>query len=155
MIYKSIVRNLRKEQTDAEKLLWKHLRSRRLAGIKFRRQQQLGPFIPDFISFEAQVIIELDGGHHAKSVIQDQRRDIWFRKQGFHVLRFWNNEVLGNTEGVLEAINEWIEKHKHFPGIGGLNRAGNRWHGTGQDFLTADPFISPSPRSPPIKGGEE
>ena len=86
MMFKTSARNLRQEQTDPEKLLWKHLRSRRLFGIKFRRQQPIGSFIPDFISFEARIVIEPDGGQHVGLDIQDRRRDRWFRKQGFQVL---------------------------------------------------------------------
>ena len=75
MMLRRFAKNLRQEQTDAEKLLWKHLRSRRLTGIKFRRQQPMGFFIPDFFSFEARIVIELDGGQHVGLDILDQQRD--------------------------------------------------------------------------------
>jgi very-short-patch-repair endonuclease len=100
----NLARSLRKRPTDAEKLLWRHLRSKQVYGLKFRRQEAIGRYIVDFVCFEKRLIIELDGGQHAEQQIQDQERDSWFREQGFRTLRFWNNEVLGNIEGVLETI---------------------------------------------------
>jgi very-short-patch-repair endonuclease len=73
-----------------------------MEGVKFRRQQPIGRFIVDFLSFEKKVIIEVDGGQYSEEV--DKDRDRWLNSQGFKILRFWNNEVLQNTEGVLEAI---------------------------------------------------
>ena len=96
-------RALRAQMTDAERKLWLALRDRRFAGVKFRRQAPVGPFIADFICFDARLVIEVDGGQHADSS-SDARRDAWFAKNGFRVLRFWNNDVLLNTEGVLTAI---------------------------------------------------
>jgi heme b synthase len=101
---KQSARNLRSNQTDAEKLLWKYLRSKQLANIKFRRQQPIGNYIVDFVTFDKRLIIELDGGQHAEDKDKDQQRDKWLAGQGFQVLRFWNNDVLGNIEGVLESI---------------------------------------------------
>ena len=83
---------------------WLHLRAHRLQGFKFKRQQPIGFYIVDFVCFEARLIVEADGGHHAEQVEYDTRRDDWLRSQGFTVLRFWNNDILGNTEGVLETI---------------------------------------------------
>jgi very-short-patch-repair endonuclease len=100
----NIARNLRKQSTDAENLLWRNLRSKRLEGLKFRRQQPIGNYIVDFVCFEKRVVIEVDGGQHIKE--KDEKRDKLFDEQGFKVLRFWNNEVLGNTSGVLEVIRE-------------------------------------------------
>ena len=97
-------RKLRKESTDAEQLLWKHLRTKQLHGLKFRRQEQIGRFIADFVCFERNLIIEADGGQHAVEKEKDLERTVWLNSQGFTVLRFWNNEILSNPEGVLEVI---------------------------------------------------
>ncbi len=90
--------------TEAEKCLWKHLRNAGL-GFKFHRQKPIGQFIPDFVCFKKKVIVEADGSQHLGSEY-DLERDAWLEGQGFRVLRFWNNEILGNTEGVLERIRE-------------------------------------------------
>lgn len=95
---------LRAEQTDAEQRLWYHLRANRLNGLKFKRQKPLGPYIVDFVCMEHALIVEADGGQHEENQAYDQRRDNWLREQGFRVLRFWNNEILGETEAVLESI---------------------------------------------------
>ena len=97
-------KRLRKDSTDAEKRLWMHLRAHRFGGHKFKRQQSIGPYIVDFVCFDARLAIEIDGGQHAEQASSDGVRDIWLAGQGFRVLRFWNNEVLGNTEGVLQEI---------------------------------------------------
>ncbi|MCG8016948.1 MAG: endonuclease domain-containing protein [Candidatus Thiodiazotropha sp. 'RUGA'] len=96
-------KRLRQEMTDAEKLLWKHLRAHRLSDQKFRRQQPLGPYIVDFIHFGEKLIIECDGGQHNQSAT-DRKRDAWLNQQGFQVLRFWNHDILNNTESVLTEI---------------------------------------------------
>lgn len=99
-------RQLRKNSTEAEKLLWKHLQAEQLEGCKFRRQAPIGNYIVDFACFEKKIVIELDGGQHAIEHEKDIERDHWFVKQGFSVLRFWNNDVLENCEGVLENIKQ-------------------------------------------------
>jgi very-short-patch-repair endonuclease len=98
-----IARTLRGRMTDAERILWQHLRAHRLIGKKFRRQQPLGPYIVDFICLEARLVIEVDGGQH-QSCDADKTRDAWLETQGFRVLRFWNNEVLRNLPAVLEKV---------------------------------------------------
>src|SRR5262249_8687299 len=95
-----VARRLRSNMTDAERKLWFALRDRRLAAFKFRRQVPLGPFIVDFLCYQARLVIEVDGGQHAESV-RDMRRDEWLAANNFRVLRFWNHDVLSNTEGVL------------------------------------------------------
>jgi very-short-patch-repair endonuclease len=110
MLLTEYAKGHRKNQTDAEILLWKHLRRHQLDNTGFRRQQPVGPFIPDFISFGARIVIELDGGQHSQLAIQDHKRDQWFEDQGFQVLRFWNNEVLGNIEGVLNTIFQELKR---------------------------------------------
>ena len=99
-------RSLRRDSTDAEKKLWRKLRARQLAGAKFRRQHPLGPYILDFYCAEARLAIELDGGQHAfeEQSRHDEQRSRYLAEQGIQELRFWNNEVLKNTEGVLQKI---------------------------------------------------
>jgi very-short-patch-repair endonuclease len=101
---------LRKKQTDAEMALWRQLRNRSLFGCKFRRQFPIGWYIVDFVSVEAKLVIELDGGQHAERVAYDTARDRSLRKQGFEVLRFWNCDVFENLDGVLTAIAEALAK---------------------------------------------
>jgi BirA family biotin operon repressor/biotin-[acetyl-CoA-carboxylase] ligase len=96
-------RELRGRSTDAEMRLWHHLRAHRLGGLKFKRQQPLGPYIVDFMCFELCLIVEADGAHHLGSDA-DRDRDAWFRAQGYRVLRFWNDDILLRTQQVLEAI---------------------------------------------------
>lgn len=100
-------RSLRNQQTDAEARLWYHLRAHRFLGLKFKRQQPIGPYIVDFICMQKGLVIELDGGQHAQTQDYDAQRSAYLRAQGFHVLRFWNDEVLTNTEAVLERIRRY------------------------------------------------
>lgn len=97
-------RKLRQEQTDAENLLWSHLRAYRLGGLQFRRQQPIGPYVVDFFCPEMKLVVELDGGQHQERISYDQERDAWHQVEGYTVLRYWNNEVIGNLAGVLENI---------------------------------------------------
>ena len=96
-------RRMRREPTEAERIMWRVLRNEQLGRMKFRRQSPIGPYIVDFVCFEAQLIVECDGGQHAESGY-DARRDAWLRSQGFTVLRFWNGEILENPNGVAEQI---------------------------------------------------
>ena len=120
-----LAKSLRKRSTDVEQLLWSRLRAGRFEGMKFIRQHPLGQYIVDFVCLERKLIIELDGGQHAfpEESLKDRQRDAWLEKEGYTVVRFWDNEVLMNTLGVLDTI-------------------GARLHRT------------PSPQSPPLKGGE-
>ena len=95
---------LRRELTDAERKLWLVLRNRQLEGAKFRRQQPIGPFIADFVCQEHRIIVEADGGQHAQSAA-DARRTVFLESKGYRVLRFWNNEILNNLDGVAQAIS--------------------------------------------------
>lgn len=97
-----IAKILRKRPTDTEKVMWRHLRSKQLEGLKFRRQEPIGKYVADFVCYEKRIIVEVDGGQHCAE--KDNNRDRWFEGQGFKVLRFWNNEVLKNMQGVLEVI---------------------------------------------------
>ncbi|HWH78357.1 MAG TPA: endonuclease domain-containing protein [Candidatus Binatus sp.] len=112
-------RTLRHNATDAEKLLWRRIRSWQLDGLKFRRQQPLGNYIVDFACMAKKVVIELDGGHHAEQSDYDAKRDAWLCEQGFTVLRFWNHDVLENIESVAEKIYQ---------------------------IMKSTPFLSPSPQ---------
>jgi very-short-patch-repair endonuclease len=94
---------LRSELTDAERKLWSALRNRQLDGCKFRRQQPIGPFVADFVCQERRLIIEADGGQHAESVTDD-RRTALLESKGYRVLRFWNNDILSNLDGVASVI---------------------------------------------------
>jgi very-short-patch-repair endonuclease len=97
-------KELRSGQTEAEQRLWYHLRANRFMGLKFRRQRPMGQYIVAFVCQECKLIVEVDGGQHQENAAYDQRRDIWLRGQGYRVLRFWNHDVLQQTEAVLEAI---------------------------------------------------
>ncbi len=102
-------RALRSRMTDAERKLWFALRDRRFARCKFRRQVPIGPFIADFICYQVRLVVELDRGQHAES-LSDKRRDRWFSANNFQVMRFWNNDVLKNLEGVLTVIADALPR---------------------------------------------
>ena len=101
---KQLARALRKNQTDAEKVLWARLRNRQIEGRKFRRQQVIGPYIADFLCLEPKVVIEVDGGQHAAKTEQDAQRTCYLQSLGYQVLRFWNHDVLREPDAVLDAI---------------------------------------------------
>ena len=94
--------------TDAEQRLWRQLRARQIAGARFRRQAPIGPYIADFACLDARLVIEVDGGQHADGASRDLHRDAWLSRQGFRVLRFWNNDVLQNIDGVLQRVDEAV-----------------------------------------------
>ncbi|MGS1080341.1 endonuclease domain-containing protein [Pseudoxanthomonas beigongshangi] len=96
-------RELRKDMTPAERRLWTILQGRQLEGFRFRRQCPIGPYIADFACLEAKLLIEVDGSQHMDAVT-DVRRDTFLSREGFRVLRFWNNEVMTNLEGVRALI---------------------------------------------------
>jgi len=118
----NIAKILRRRPTEAEKFMWRYLKSRQLEGLKFRRQEPIGNYVVDFVCYEKKIIVEIDGGQHC--VERDGNRDRWLESQNFKILRFWNTEVLKNSQGVWEVIRK--------------------------NCLSCD---SPSP-APPIKGGE-
>jgi len=97
-------RALRNAPTDAESKLWQHLRYCQIENCKFRRQHLFGDFILDFVCLERKVIVELDGSQHVDATTYDSKRSRFLEQAGFVVLRFWNNEVFQNMEGVLEVI---------------------------------------------------
>jgi BirA family biotin operon repressor/biotin-[acetyl-CoA-carboxylase] ligase len=103
-------RTLRRNQTDAERQLWNALRRNQLDGCKFRRQHSMGAYIVDFICLEKKLIIELDGDQHGHAVHKrhDEKRDTWLKGRGYRVIRYWNNDVYSNIEGVLLEISEYL-----------------------------------------------
>ncbi|MFC3552234.1 endonuclease domain-containing protein [Lysobacter cavernae] len=108
-------RNLRNRMTDAERRLWSILRGRQLDGHKFRRQHPYYHYILDFVYLEQRLVVEVDGGQHADSSA-DEIRDDFLREGGFLVLRFWNNEVLANTQTVADAIyRALVGRKQHHP----------------------------------------
>ena len=102
-------RALRKNPTEAERVLWIHLRYRQINGHKFRRQRAIGHYIVDFVCLEKGLIVELDGGQHSGHLVYDSNRDTWLQAQGFRTLRFWDNQVLKEIGAVKEAILEALE----------------------------------------------
>jgi crossover junction endodeoxyribonuclease RuvC len=133
-------RTLRKNLTDAESHLWQRLRNRQVGNCKFRRQHPCGDFILDFVCLERKVVVELDGGQHFDSAKYDAMRSQLLEQAGFAVLRFWNNEVFENTEGVLEVI------------LSVLNNRGTPIPTLALPLKGRDSAPFPSPQSPPLQG---
>jgi very-short-patch-repair endonuclease len=109
--HKALARTLRKNQTDIEGLMWQYLSDRRLGGYKFRRQHPIGNYIVDFYCPKRKLAIELDGGQHdyPKQVDYDENRTTFLVRKGIKVLRYWDNEVLINTEGILDDILDKLD----------------------------------------------
>ena len=105
-------RGLRSNSTEAEARLWSRLRGRQLQAHKFRGQAPIGPYVVDFLCAEHRLVIEVDGGQHGKAIQQDKRRDAWLLDHGYRTLRFWNNQVLSETDSVLEAIFRALQESK-------------------------------------------
>ena len=103
-------KQLRREQTNVERKLWQALRGRKFAGFKFRRQQPIGPYIVDFVCFEANLVVELDGDQHGsgQGIVQDRRRTQLLEQDGFQVVRFPNHHVTADFDSVLEAIERYL-----------------------------------------------
>ena len=113
-------KTLRQNMTEAEKFLWYILKSKHFEGLKFRRQEPIGKYIVDFVCFSKKLIIEIDGGQHAEiTKAKDKIRDEWLRGQGFRVLRFWNNDLLENRDGVVEDFFNSISPSPLSPPIEG------------------------------------
>ncbi|OGS52186.1 MAG: DNA-cytosine methyltransferase, partial [Erythrobacter sp. RIFCSPHIGHO2_12_FULL_63_10] len=102
-----LTRKLRNDMTDAERSLWSHLRASQLCGAKFTRQCQIGGYVADFACRSLRIAIELDGGQHTESATDAGRTEI-IEAHGYRMIRFWNNEALGNMDGVLQVIAEEI-----------------------------------------------
>ena len=101
-------RELRRTMNAPERKLWRALSDRKAGGLRFRRQHPIGIYITDFVCLERRLVVEVDGGHHgeAAQIAHDERRTLWLNAEGYRVLRFWANEVMSNTEGVVEMIVE-------------------------------------------------
>ena len=97
-------RRLRSNMTDAEQRLWRFLRRKQLSGFKFRRQHPFGDYIIDFVCLESMLAVEVDGGQHNTNKADDTVRTEYLKRAGFRVLRFWNNDVLGDTDSVMAVI---------------------------------------------------
>lgn len=104
---------LRQNATGAERLLWSHLRNRQIGDFKFRRQATIGPYIADFLCAELSLIVEADGGQHSENT--DRARTAFLKARGYTVLRFWNDDILRNTNGVLTLILAEAQKLKPSP----------------------------------------
>jgi len=102
---------LRRNMTDAEKRIWYHVRDRRLGGFKFKRQWSLGPYVADFCCIERRLVVEIDGGQHSPE--KDARRTAELSAMGYRVVRYWNNDVLGNLDGVLMSLLAELQTHPH------------------------------------------
>jgi len=112
-----LARRLRAHSTDAETLIWRFLRSRQLAGAKFRRQYPVGPYILDFCCEELKLVVEIDGSQHLEpnGIKEDQKRTRFLERRGLRVLRFDNHQVLTETEAVLACIWEAVERARLLP----------------------------------------
>jgi len=103
-------RTLRRNMTEAERRVWQILRSLQMKGYKFRRQVPIGRYIADFVCHEARLIVEIDGGQHDHSSPQEAERSGFLRNEGYRILRFWNNEVLANLDGVHQTIADELRR---------------------------------------------
>jgi len=122
----SKARGLRKKPTECEQALWKHLRMRQLDGYKFHRQQPIGQYIVDFVSFGGRVVVELDGGQHSQQMDYDSKRTAWLEAQGYRVLRFWNNQVLQEIEAVKAIVSNVLEDGANTPHLNPPPQGGRR-----------------------------
>jgi very-short-patch-repair endonuclease len=146
-------RRLRREMTPQEAILWRHLRDRRLAGMKFRKQIWLAGYVADFACPEARLVVEADGSQHAEDVNYDTARERAFARLGWKTLRFWNNEITDNLEGVLTVIAEALPSPSH-----ALTRAGPSLSpaGRGEGWARASPLsLQGRGRGPPGAAGWE
>jgi very-short-patch-repair endonuclease len=107
---KHLGRTLRRQQTRAEQLLWSRLRNRQLKGCKFRRQQVIGPDIVDSLRVQPRLVIEVNGGQHAETTLQDAQRTEYLQRLGYQVVRYWNDPVVGDVEAVMESIRAALIK---------------------------------------------
>lgn len=134
---------VRRNSTDAEKRLWRALRSK-LPACKWRRQMPIGPFFADFACFAEKLIVELEGGQHADAATYDERRTRFIETQGYRVLRFWNSDVMTNADGVLAQIAESLSRRE---------REGGAKHRKGEGDRSASPS-QPSAGPLPLPVGE-
>ncbi|MGO4221835.1 endonuclease domain-containing protein [Lysobacter sp. TAF61] len=144
-------RKLRNDSTDAERHLWRYLRNRQLQGCKFRRQHPFGDYILDFACLERRLAIELDGAQHTDKAAYDRVRTRRLEQAGFVVLRFWNNEVFENAEGVVEVILDALRRLEPIPSQPSplKGRASIRSVVVIGHMQTR---LNPSPPNPPLEG---
>jgi very-short-patch-repair endonuclease len=118
-------RRLRQDMTDAERKLWSILRMDQMQALRFRRQVPIGPYVADFVCHEARLIIEVDGGQHDLSSDMELKRTRFLEGEGYRLIRFWNNEVLANLDGVYTTIIGALDRHHPHPTLphrgGGLS----------------------------------
>jgi len=119
-------RELRKNPTEDERTLWRDLRLHQFDGNKFRRQQPIGKYIVDFVCFEKKLIVKVDGGQHSEQVVYDSERNEWSERQGFRILRFWNNQVLKEIDAVKERIMEALSSYSYTPHLNPPPQEGRR-----------------------------
>jgi very-short-patch-repair endonuclease len=110
---RDIARRLRKDVTEAEQFAWKRLRQRQVGNFKFRRQQELGPYIVDFVCLESRLIFELDGGQHAENAEADRIRTQWLEGQGFRVCRVWNHQVFQEWDTIVQELERLLVRTPH------------------------------------------
>jgi very-short-patch-repair endonuclease len=106
---RDVARSLRTNQTEAEQKLWSRLRRKQIRGLKFRRQFSIGPFYADFVCLNARLVIELDGSQHADQTVRDNNRSKFLQDAGYTVLRFWNHEIFGEIDEVVQRIANALE----------------------------------------------
>ncbi len=149
-----IARALRKNMTVEEQKLWKVLRQKNL-GYKFRRQEVIGPYVVDFVCYEKKVVVEIDGGQHLNSIL-DERRDNWLNGEGFRVIRVWNHEVNGNIEGVVKKIMEELDPFTiQSPPPQSSPMKGEEVVPPSRYSRMKEDEVGPPPQPSPIKGEEE
>jgi very-short-patch-repair endonuclease len=108
-------RRLRRDSTDVERTLWQYLRGAQVMGVSFRKQHPIGNYIVDFCAPSLKLVIELDGGQHADALEADSKRTASLQQEGFTVLRFWNNDITGNMDGVRQTITDAVAKQQTTP----------------------------------------
>lgn len=146
--------DLRNNAPDAERRSWFHLRARQLGGSKFSRQMPVGLYVCDFLCRERGPVVELDGGQHAVQTLRDEARTAFLERQGLTVLRFWNNDVLQNTDGVLQVIIRKLEELPPRFERPPLPLAGGEEPRSGEEVGSshAPTHIAPTPLPPPASG---
>ena len=164
-MFRDRARSLRTNMTDAERHLWQRLRRKQLQGHRFRRLAPLGACIADFVCYDARLVIEIDGSQHMDQLARDLERDRWFESQSFRVLRFWNNQVLRETDAVIEVIMRALDAPPPHPsparGEGELVRGDDMGHpphpspARGEGELVRGDDMGHPPQPSPARGEGE
>ncbi len=103
-------RHLRKNMTDAERKIWHSIKGKKIKNHRFRRQHPIGPYIVDFVCLENRIVIEIDGGQHAWQKETDEKRTKWLESEGYRVIRFWNNQIMNEFNGVIQILWNMLEE---------------------------------------------